>query len=75
MNPTLIRACRRAVHLQHPDGQLERAGRACLTVLELIGYRRLAHWGRMRPLVWAIELGYWLVARNRSLFSRWLFRP
>jgi hypothetical protein len=26
------------------------------------------------PLVWVVEVGYWLVARNRGLASRVLFR-
>lgn len=74
MDENLALACRRAVHLRHPDGRLEGAGRACLRVLELVGYRRTAHWLRLPPLVWGVELGYWLVARNRMVFSRLLFR-
>jgi len=74
MSDALRLACRRAVHLQHPDGRLEKAGRACLSVLELIGYKRLAYWGRRRPFIWCIELGYWFVAHNRRLFSHLFFR-
>ena len=74
MHEALEAACSRAVHLRHPDGRLERAGRACLTVLGLAGYPRMARYLRLPPLVWGVELGYWLVARNRMLFSRLLFR-
>jgi predicted DCC family thiol-disulfide oxidoreductase YuxK len=74
MDDALRLACRRAVHLEHPGGQLEKAGQACLSVLELIGYKRLARWGRRRPLIWCIELVYWFVAQNRRIFSRVLFR-
>ena len=74
MDEGLAAACSRAVHLRHPDGRLERAGRACLTVLELVGYRRAVPWLRRWPLVWGVELGYCLVARNRMLFSKLLFR-
>ena len=74
MDEQLRAACSRAVHLRHPDGELERAGRACLTVLELIGYRRTAQLLRRWPLVWLVEAGYWLVARNRMIFSRFWFR-
>lgn len=74
MDDALRRACRRAVHLQLPDGRLERAGRACLTILHLIGYRRTASVLRLRPLVWCVECGYWVVARYRAFFSRLLFR-
>jgi hypothetical protein len=46
-----------------------------LFVLEKIGWHpsimRLA--GR-RPFIWAIEIWYGIVARNRSVFGRFLFR-
>jgi hypothetical protein len=51
------------------------AGRACLCVLRVIGYARLATLLSFPPFVWGIELGYWLVARNRRFFSRVFFRP
>ena len=74
MTPDLRRACARAVHLLTADGELLRAGRACLWVLQRIGYPVLARVLAVPPLVWAVELGYWLVARNRGLASRLLFR-
>ena len=74
MDEALAAACSRAVHLRHPDGGLDRAGRACLSVLELVGYRRIARLMRLPPLVWGVELGYWVVARNRILFSKLFFR-
>jgi hypothetical protein len=27
-----------------------------------------------RPFIWLVELGYWIVARNRPFFGRFLFR-
>jgi predicted DCC family thiol-disulfide oxidoreductase YuxK len=74
MDAALARACGRAVHLLHPDGHLERAGQACSTVLHLIGFTALARLLRLRPLSWAFEIGYWVVARNRAFFSRFFFR-
>ena len=74
MDEALAAACRRAVHLCHPDGRWERAGRACLSVLELAGCQNMARLLRLPPLVWGVELGYWVVARNRGLFSRLVFR-
>lgn len=74
MTPELRKACGRAVHLVMPDGELLRAGRACLWVLERVGFPLLARVLRVPPLVWAVEVGYWLVARNRQLASRFLFR-
>ena len=51
------------------------AGRAVLFALEEIGWRPwLARLGRRRPFVWFVELGYWIVARNRPFFDRLIFR-
>jgi predicted DCC family thiol-disulfide oxidoreductase YuxK len=74
MTPELRQACARAVHLLTPEGRMLRAGRACLWVLERIGYPVLARVLALPPLVWVVEVGYWLVARNRGLASRVLFR-
>ena len=74
MTPELRAACGRAVHVVTPDGRVLRAGRACLWVLERTGYPFLARVLALPPLVWAVEVGYWLVARNRTLASRLMFR-
>ena len=74
MTPELRLACARAVHVLTPEGNALRAGRACLWVLQRIGYPVLARVLALPPLVWVVELGYWLVARNRRLASRVLFR-
>jgi hypothetical protein len=76
MTTALREQARKAVQVMTTDGRQLSAGRAVLFVLEEIGWHasmvRLA--GR-RPFIWAIELGYWIVARNRSVFGRFLFRP
>jgi predicted DCC family thiol-disulfide oxidoreductase YuxK len=72
MTPGLAEACSRAVHVLGADGRTLRAGRACLAVLERCGWRRAARVLRWPPLVWAVEVGYRLVAANRGFFSRWL---
>lgn len=74
MTPELYEACKKAVHVITRDGQVLRAGRASLFVLERIGYRWTARVLGVPPLVWLVELGYWIVARKRSFFSRFLFR-
>jgi len=74
MTPALRAACARAVHVLTADGQVLRAGRACLWVLERTGHPLVARVLAVPPLVWLVELGYWLVARNRQLASRVLFR-
>ncbi len=72
MTPELAAACARAVHVLAADGRNSRAGRACLAVLERCGWRRTARLLRWPPWVWAVELGYRIVAANRGLVSRWL---
>ena len=74
MTPALREACARAVHVLTPQGTLLRAGRACLWVLARIGFPVLARILSVPPLVWLMEAGYWVVARNRRLASRVLFR-
>ena len=74
MTPELKAACARAVHVLTPDGQMLKAGRACLYVLGEIGFRGLARLLSLPPLIWLVECGYWLVARNRALASKVLFR-
>lgn len=74
MTPELRVACARAVHVLTPEGEVLRAGRACLWILQRIGYPALARVLALPPLVWVVEAGYWLVARNRGLASRVLFR-
>ena len=74
MTDDLRRQCARAVHVITPDGRTLRGGRASLHVLGLVGWRRFAAVFSMPPLVWLAEAGYWIVARNRSFFGRFLFR-
>lgn len=66
MTDELAQRCRTAVHVLTPDGSMLSAGRACLYVLERLGWTTVARLGRLPPLIWAVELGYWLVARNRG---------
>lgn len=70
MTPALRAACGSAVHVRIAAGEWLRGGRACLFVLERIGWPRLARLARLPPLVWAVEAGYRVVAGNRPFFSR-----
>ena len=72
MTPELAAACGKAVHVLTADGQLLRAGRASLFVLGETGHPWLAHLLGLPPFIWLVELGYLIVARNRSFFSRLL---
>jgi hypothetical protein len=75
MTPALREQARKAVQVITADGRQLSAGRAILFALEHIEWHasavRLA--GR-RPFIWLVELGYWIVARNRSFFGRFVFR-
>ena len=74
MTPELNRACREAVHVITTDGRVLRAGQASLFVLVEIGYPDwLIYPLTWPPLLWLVELGYRLVAQNRSFFGKFLF--
>ncbi len=75
MTPTLRAACRDAVHVRTLDDRWLRGGRACLFVLERVGWPRLARIASVPPLVWFVELGYRIVAANRPFFSRLVAKP
>ena len=74
MTAELREACKRALHVLTSSGEILKAGRATLFILEQIGYRRLARLSRLPPFVWGVELGYRIVASNRTAFARVLFR-
>lgn len=74
MTPQLYRACERAAHVITAEGQILKAGRATLFILGEIGYPAwLIRLLNQPPLVWLVELGYAIVARNRGFFAKFLF--
>ncbi len=73
MTPALYAACEKAVHVVREDGTILRGGRAALFVGEHIGFRGLARLASLPPLIWAVELGYRVVAMNRDFFARFFF--
>ena len=74
MTPELAEACERAMHIACRDGTLLRAGRAALFLAGEIGWRRSSRFLSHPPMIWFVELGYTVVARNRRLVGRILFR-
>ena len=75
MTPELREASKRAVQVLTSDGRVLAAGRATLFVLREVGWHpRLVALASVPPFVWAVELGYRAVARNRGFFGRFLFR-
>jgi predicted DCC family thiol-disulfide oxidoreductase YuxK len=75
MTPALREQAREAVQVITADGRQLSAGRAMLFVLEQIEWHPWAvRLAERRPFIWAVELGYRIVARNRAFFGRFLFR-
>ena len=74
MTPDLYAACERAVHVVRADGTILRSGRACLFILQEIGWGRKAAILSYPPWIWAVEMGYSIIARHRPFFARFLFR-
>ncbi len=74
MTPELREACGRAMHVITSDGRVLKAGRASLFILSQVGFRWFARVMGWVPFIWFVELGYYIVARNRHFFSRFLFR-
>ncbi len=74
MTPALYAACERAIHVVKADGTVLRAGRAALYILERLGWGWRARLLALPPFVWAVELGYWIVARNRGRLARFVPR-
>jgi predicted DCC family thiol-disulfide oxidoreductase YuxK len=72
MTPALREACAKALHVIRSDGQVLRAGRATLFLLQVTGWGAPARVLALPPLIWAVEAGYHLVAANRSFLSRLL---
>ncbi len=74
MTPELAAACADAFHVLCTDGRTLRAGRAVLYVFAGLGWRKTSAILSIPPLIWLVEIGYWVVANNRPLFNRLLFR-
>jgi len=74
MTPELREACSKAVHVITADGEPIRAGRATLFIFERIGWGAFARLLGYPPMIWFVELGYQIVARNRMFFSKFMFR-
>lgn len=74
MNPELRQACERALHVLTADGEILQGERALIFVYDQLGWSVATAPFKVPPLSWAAAAGYRMVARNRSLFARFLFR-
>ena len=74
MTPALYVACKNAIHVVEANGTVRWAGRACLVILDELGWHWAARFLALPPFIWLVELGYRIVAANRPFLSRFLFR-
>lgn len=72
MTPEIRAASEFAMHVILPDGEVRRGGRSVLTIFGTLGWPLMGLLA-CPPFIWAIELGYWFVAKNRMLASRLFF--
>ncbi|HEX8465080.1 MAG TPA: DUF393 domain-containing protein [Abditibacterium sp.] len=73
ISPQLREACQNSVHVVKSDGEILRGGRAVMFCGEQTKWHRLARIAQWPIFLPFVELGYALVAKNRGLFSKFLF--
>lgn len=74
MHPDLYERCKSALYVVTESGMELRGAKAVLFLYELTGWGFFAKLLGTPPFLWIIQLGYWLVARNRGLISKWFFK-
>ena len=67
MTPELHEACAYSSHVITTGGVILGRGRASMFILHHLGWRWAAVLS-VPPLIWPVELGYAIFARNRSFF-------
>ncbi|MBT4429541.1 MAG: DUF393 domain-containing protein [Nitrospinaceae bacterium] len=70
MSKALREQCQRAIQLISPGQSPVSAGQAFLEILSLLGWKKSATVMSAAPFVYAVEILYWLIARNRWLIGR-----
>ena len=70
----MYKACHDAIHVVTKDGKIMRAGKAIMFLLQHLGFPILGRIGSWPPFLWAVEFGYFIVARNRKSVYRWLMK-
>ncbi len=73
MTPELREACARSAHVITNDGPILNGGRGTIFILRLLGWRWTWILG-VPPLIWPVEIGYAIFARNRHFFFRLISR-
>lgn len=73
MNPALLERCKFELGLVTADGREMMGARAVLFILEATGWGWFARMLSYPPFIWVLQIGYWIVARNRGLISKVFF--
>jgi len=73
MTPEIFDGASRALYAVTRDGRILRGADAVFFAWRETGGGFLAAVLGNPPLIWLMRAGYWLVARNRGLISRWFF--
>src|SRR5262249_55674609 len=73
MTPEIYENCPNAVHVVTNRGVVLRAGRATVYIFDQLGYK-LVRVLLYPPIIWLVEIGYRIVASNRNLFAKVMFR-
>lgn len=74
LSPAMREACSQALHVVKANGDIIWAGRAALFCGRFTRWHGLARIGEWPVFLPFVELGYRVVAANRDLFSKLLFR-
>lgn len=72
MTDDIYRACQDNLHVVTADGRVFAGADAVFFVLRTTGSKWVIPFSAP-PLVWPMRWGYWLIARNRGLISKWFF--
>lgn len=75
ISPELRAACQKSVHVIKASGEILRGGRAVLFCGQQTRWHQLARIATWPVFLPFIELGYALIAKNRGVFSKFLFTP
>jgi len=73
MTPEFAAACEKDLHVLCTDGTVLRGGPSMIFIFGKLGWSRSARISSLPPFVWIVNVAYWVVSRNRRVFSRILF--
>ncbi len=73
MTDEIFELAKRQVIVISNDGRQFNGADGILFIMERLGWGWFAKFLRVSPLIWPIRCGYWMVARNRGLISKWFF--